>query len=297
MELAEITATIDTKLKKGIIDGTNIGKEMRARMKMEIEEKGLKPYLVTLLVGENEASKVYVNFKEKACNAIGIKNNVFRMSKDTTEEELFSKIDELNSNPEVDGILLQLPLPAHLKEQDATMRIDPSKDVDGLHYVSAGKLWVGMPTFISCTPAGIMVMLKRADVVFKGANAIVIGRSNLVGRPMVRLLETEHATVTLCHSRTKNLGEITRRADIIVAATGWENLITADMVDPAMNTIIVDVGMNRNSEGKLVGDVDFENVKDRVRLITPVPGGVGPMTITMLLSNTILSYKRKMNLE
>lgn len=297
MELAEITATVDTKLKNGIIDGTNIGKEMRARMKMEIEEKGLKPYLVTLLVGEDEASKVYVNFKEKACNAIGIKNNVFRMSKDTTEEELFSKIDELNSNPEVDGILLQLPLPAHLKEQDATMRIDPSKDVDGLHYVSAGKLWVGMPTFISCTPAGIMVMLKRADVVFKGANAIVIGRSNLVGRPMVRLLETEHATVTLCHSRTKNLGEITRRADIIVAATGWENLITADMVDPAMNTIIVDVGMNRNSEGKLVGDVDFENVKDRVRLITPVPGGVGPMTITMLLSNTILSYKRKMNLE
>lgn len=297
MELAEITATIDTKLKEGIIDGTNIGKEMRAKMKMEIEEKGLKPYLVTLLVGENEASKVYVNFKEKACNAIGIKNNVFRMSKDTIEEELFSKIDELNSNPEVDGILLQLPLPAHLKEQDATMRIDPSKDVDGLHYVSAGKLWVGMPTFISCTPAGIMVMLKRADVVFKGANAIVIGRSNLVGRPMVRLLETEHATVTLCHSRTKNLGEITRRADIIVAATGWENLITADMVDPAMNTIIVDVGMNRNSEGKLVGDVDFENVKDRVRLITPVPGGVGPMTITMLLSNTILSYKRKMNLE
>lgn len=297
MELAEITATVDTKLKNGIIDGTNIGKEMRAKMKMEIEEKGLKPYLVTLLVGENEASKVYVNFKEKACNAIGIKNNVFRMSKDTTEEELFSKIDELNSNPEVDGILLQLPLPAHLKEQDATMRIDPSKDVDGLHYVSAGKLWVGMPTFISCTPAGIMVMLKRADVVFKGANAIVIGRSNLVGRPMVRLLETEHATVTLCHSRTKNLGEITRRADIIVAATGWENLITADMVDPAMNTIIVDVGMNRNSEGKLVGDVDFENVKDRVRLITPVPGGVGPMTITMLLSNTILSYKRKMNLE
>lgn len=297
MELAEITKIVDDKLAEGIIDGTNIGNEMRAKMKIEIEEKGLKPYLVTLLVGDDQASNVYVNFKEKACNAIGIKNNVFRMSKETTEEDLFAKIDQLNNDPEVDGILLQLPLPSHLKEQDATMRISPDKDVDGLHYISAGKLWVGMDTFKSCTPAGCIELLKRANVVFKGASAVVIGRSNLVGRPMVRLLETEHATVTLCHSRTKNLGEITRRSDIIVAATGWEGLITADMVDPEMKTVVIDVGMNRNAEGKLVGDVDYDAVKDRVRLITPVPGGVGPMTITMLLSNTILSYKRKLNIE
>ena len=297
MELAEISEIVDAKLKEGIIDGKNIGNEMRIKMKLEIEEKGLNPYLVTILVGEDEASKVYVSFKEKACNAIGIKNNVIKLAQETTEDELFAKIDELNKDPEVDGILLQLPLPKHLKEQDATMRIDPTKDIDGLHYISAGKLWVGMDTFKSCTPAGCIELLKRANVNFIGASAVVIGRSNLVGRPMVRMLETEHATVTLCHSRTKNLGEITKSADIIVAAAGREKLITADMIDPDRNTVVIDVGTNRNSAGKLVGDVDFENIKDKVRLITPVPGGVGPMTITMLLSNTILSYKRKIGIN
>ena len=196
---------------------------------------------------------------------------------------------------EVDGILLQLPLPDHLKEQDATMRIDPKKDVDGLHFVNQGKLWVGMPTFKSCTPWGSIELLKRAGVVMKGANAVVIGRSNLVGRPIVRMLETEHATVTLCHSRTVDLPSITRRADIIIAAAGRIDLITEDMVSEG--TVIIDVGINRNEAGKLVGDVDVENVKNKTRLITPVPGGVGPMTITMLLKNTILSYKRKVGLE
>ncbi|MCY3412318.1 MAG: bifunctional methylenetetrahydrofolate dehydrogenase/methenyltetrahydrofolate cyclohydrolase FolD [Candidatus Heimdallarchaeota archaeon] len=295
MELAEITAHIDAKLKEGIIDGKAIGNEIRYKMKQEIEEKNLKPYLVTILVGDDPASHTYVSFKEKACNAIGIKNDVFRMPKETSEEELFSKIDELNNNQEVDGILLQLPLPDHLKEQDATMRISPDKDVDGLHYVSAGKLWVGMPTFRSCTPNGCMELLKRANVPLKGANAVVIGRSNLVGRPMVRMLETEHATVTLCHSRTRDLGEITRRADIIVAAAGRINLITEDMVSEG--TVVIDVGTNRNEEGKLVGDVDYENVKNKTKLITPVPGGVGPMTITMLLANTLISYKRKVGLD
>ncbi len=295
MELHEITAQIDTKLAEGIIDGKAIANEIRANMKIEIDEKGLKPYLVTLLVGDDPASQVYVNFKEKACNAIGIKNNVYRLSKDTTEEELFAKIDELNNNEEVDGILLQLPLPDHLKEQDATMRIDPKKDVDGLHFVNQGKLWVGMPTFKSCTPWGSIELLKRAKVTLKGANAVVIGRSNLVGRPIVRMLEAENATVTLCHSRTVDLPSITRRADIIIAAAGRINLITEDMVSEGC--VIIDVGINRNEAGKLVGDVDFENVKPKTSLITPVPGGVGPMTITMLLANTLLSYKRKIGLE
>lgn len=295
MELHEISAQVDTKLAEGIIDGKAIGNEIRAKMKLEIKEKNLKPYLVTVLVGDDPASHVYVNFKEKACNAIGIKNDVFRMPKETSEEELFNKIDELNKNVEVDGILLQLPLPNHLKEQDATMRIDPKKDVDGLHYVNQGKLWVGMPTFKSCTPNGCIELLKRANVEMKGANAVVIGRSNLVGRPMVRMLESENATVTLCHSRTKDLSSITRRADIIIAAAGRINLITEDMVSEG--AVVIDVGTNRRDDGKLVGDVDFENVKKKTKLISPVPGGVGPMTITMLLANTLLSYKRKVGLE
>lgn len=295
MELQEISAQIDAKLAEGIIDGKAIANEIRTKMKMEIEEKNLKPYLVTILVGDDPASQVYVNFKEKACNAIGIKNDVFRMASDTSEEQLFAKIDELNNNEEVDGILLQLPLPDHLKEQDATMRIDPKKDADGLHFENQGKLWVGMPTFKSCTPWGCIELLKRANVPMKGANAVVIGRSNLVGRPIVRMLETENATVTLCHSRTVDLPSITRRADIIIAAAGRIDLITEDMVSDGV--VVIDVGINRNNEGKLVGDVDFENVKKKAKLITPVPGGVGPMTITMLLANTLLSYKRKVGLE
>lgn len=290
-----MTAHVDAKLEAGIIDGKMIANEMREKMKQEIAAKDLKPYLVTVLVGDDPASHTYVSFKEKACNSIGIKNTVYRMPVDTTEEQLWGKIDDLNNDEEVDGILLQLPLPDHLKEQDATMRIDPKKDVDGLHYVSAGKLWVGMPTFRSCTPNGCIELLKRANVPMKGANAVVIGRSNLVGRPMVRMLETEHATVTLCHSRTRDLGDITRRADIIIAAAGRINLVTEDMVSEG--TVVIDVGTNRNAEGKLVGDVDYEGVKKKAKLITPVPGGVGPMTITMLLFNTLDSYKRKMNIE
>ncbi|MHA2250285.1 MAG: bifunctional methylenetetrahydrofolate dehydrogenase/methenyltetrahydrofolate cyclohydrolase FolD [Candidatus Kariarchaeaceae archaeon] len=282
-------------LDKGILSGKAYSDLIRNEIKEEVEKMDTKPFLATIIVGEDEGSKIYVSFKEKACNNVGIGNTVFRLPTDSTQEEVLNKITELNNDPSVDGILLQLPLPGHLKETDATMTISPEKDADGLHYINAGKLNVGMESVLPCTPAGIMEMLVRSGVEFKGKNAVVIGRSNLVGKPIFRLLEQKHCTVTVCHSRTQNLPEIARNADILVAAIGRAQFVKGDMVKEG--AIVVDVGMNRLDTGKVVGDVDFNAVKEKASLITPVPGGVGPMTITMLLQNTLKAHKKKHGLE
>jgi methylenetetrahydrofolate dehydrogenase (NADP+)/methenyltetrahydrofolate cyclohydrolase len=247
-----------------------------------------KPFLATILVGDDPASQSYVSFKEKACKEVGMANVIFRLDKTISQEELIKKITELNEDNSVNGILLQLPLPDHLNEKDALLKISPDKDVDGLHYINVGRLHAGFDGFIPCTPYGIMHMLKRSNVDLKGAEVVVVGRSNLVGKPIARLLEMEHATVTICHSRTRDLGEVTKRADIIIAAVGRARIIKKDMVKKG--AVVIDVGTNR-VDGKLVGDVDFENVKEVASLITPVPGGVGPMTITMLLWNTMKAFK------
>ncbi len=289
-----ITEIIDNKLKEGIIDGKSISLEYRNELRAEVSKLDPKPYLATILVGDDPASQVYVNFKEKAANDIGIRNTVFRLPADSTQEDVVKKIKELNDNEDVDGILLQLPLPKHLNETDATMTIDPNKDADGLHYVNAGRLQVGMDAVIPCTPWGIMHLLKRSGVNLEGKDAVVIGRSNLVGRPMVRLLESENATVTLCHSRTKNLDQIVKRSDIVVAAVGRPKMVKGEWIKEG--AVVIDVGINR-VDGKLVGDVEFDEAHKRASLITPVPGGVGPLTVTMLMYNTIKNYKRRRNMK
>jgi methylenetetrahydrofolate dehydrogenase (NADP+)/methenyltetrahydrofolate cyclohydrolase len=271
-----------------IIDGRKVASEIRAEIKEELNKMDGKPFLATILVGDDPASQSYVSFKEKACKEVGMANVIFRLDKTISQEELIKKITELNEDNSVNGILLQLPLPDHLNEKDALLKISPDKDVDGLHYINVGRLHAGFDGFIPCTPYGIMHMLKRSNVDLKGAEVVVVGRSNLVGKPIARLLEMEHATVTICHSRTRDLGEVTKRADIIIAAVGRARIIKKDMVKKG--AVVIDVGTNR-VDGKLVGDVDFENVKEVASLITPVPGGVGPMTITMLLWNTMKAFK------
>ncbi|MCE7734492.1 MAG: bifunctional methylenetetrahydrofolate dehydrogenase/methenyltetrahydrofolate cyclohydrolase FolD [Candidatus Heimdallarchaeota archaeon] len=270
-----------------MIDGKKIASEIRGEIKAELSKFNGRPFLATILVGDDPASQVYVSYKEKACNEVGMDNEIFRLDKEISEEKLIEKITELNNDPKVNGILLQLPLPDHINEKKTLLRISPDKDVDGLHYLNVGKLHAGFDGYIPCTPNGVISLLKRSNVELEGANVVVIGRSNLVGKPVARLLEMENATVTVCHSRTRNLGEITKRADIIVAAVGRAGIIQKDMVKEG--AVVIDVGTNR-VDGKLVGDVDFENVKDVARLITPVPGGVGPMTITMLLWNTMKAF-------
>ncbi len=271
-----------------IIDGRQVASAIRAEIKEELSKLQGKPFLATILVGDDPASQSYVSFKEKACSEVGMANVIFRLDKTISQELLIEKITELNEDKSVNGILLQLPLPEHLIEKEALLKISPDKDVDGLHYINVGRLHAGFDGFVPCTPFGIMHMLKRSNVELKGADVVVVGRSNLVGKPIARLLEMEHATVTICHSRTRNLGEVTKRADIIIAAVGRAGIIKKDMVKDG--AVVIDVGTNR-VDGKLVGDVDFENVKDVARLITPVPGGVGPMTITMLLWNTMKAFK------
>lgn len=271
-----------------IIDGKKIASEIRGEIKAELSKINGRPFLATILVGDDPASQVYVSYKEKACNEVGMDNEIFRLDKNISEEKLIEKITELNNDSKVNGILLQLPLPDHINEKETLLKISPDKDVDGLHYLNVGKLHAGFDGYIPCTPNGIISLLKRSNVELEGADVVVIGRSNLVGKPVARLLEMENATVTVCHSRTRKLGEITKRADIIVAAVGRAGIIQRDMVKEG--AVVIDVGTNR-VDGKLVGDVDFENVKEVARLITPVPGGVGPMTITMLLWNTMKAFK------
>lgn len=271
-----------------IIDGKKISQEIKdeLREKMtELKQKGESRCLAVIQVGDDPASSVYVNNKKKACEYIGIDSESYHLSEETTEKELLDLIDELNRKPEVNGILVQLPLPKQIDEDKILLAISPEKDVDGFHPVNVGNLSIGRPGFVSCTPAGVIQLLKRAGIEIEGKECVVLGRSNIVGKPMAMLLLRENGTVTVCHSRTKDLKEITKRADILVAAIGKPKFIDADYVKEG--AVVIDVGIHRNENGKLCGDVDFESVAPHCAAITPVPGGVGPMTIAMLMNNCV----------
>lgn len=269
-----------------IIDGKAISAAVKAEVKSDIEKLNLEPRLIVILVGDNPASQVYVNNKAKACEEVGIFSRTIVCSSEITQEELITTIEELNDNPRCNGILVQLPLPSHINEKAVLEAISPEKDVDAFHPVNVGKIMQGKYEFAPCTPAGIMEMLERENISVEGKHCVVVGRSNIVGKPMSMLLLHKNATVTICHSKTTNLEEICRSADILVAAVGKPNFITNNMVKEG--AILIDVGINR-VDGKLVGDIDFNNVKDKCSYITPVPGGVGPMTIAMLMKNTLLA--------
>lgn len=274
------------------INGKELAKKIRRDLKEEVislKQKGIHPKLAVILVGNDPASKVYVKNKNKACEDVGIEYEEFLLDEKISNEELLSLIDELNEREDINGILLQSPIPKHLNIDEAFERINYKKDVDGFNPVNVGKLVLGKDTFISCTPYGIMQMLKEYNINTQGANAVVIGRSNIVGKPMSQCLLNNNATITICHSKTKNLSEITKTADILVAAIGLPKFVKADMVK--QGATVIDVGINRNEDGKLVGDVDYENVKEKASYITPVPGGVGPMTIAMLMNNVVKAAK------
>ncbi|MGI6557423.1 MAG: bifunctional methylenetetrahydrofolate dehydrogenase/methenyltetrahydrofolate cyclohydrolase FolD [Limnochordia bacterium] len=270
-----------------IIDGKKIAAEIRAELAKEIEElkkEGLHPGLAVILVGDDPASRVYVNNKKKACAEIGIYSREYALPKETTQEELLNLIGELNQDPQIHGILVQLPLPDHLDERQVLEAISPDKDVDGFHPVNVGRLATGQPCLKPCTPAGIIELIDRTGIELKGKEAVVVGRSNIVGKPVAFLLLARHATVTICHSRTARLDEVCRRADVLVAAVGRPEMVTGDWVKPG--AVVIDVGINRVEKG-LVGDVEFDTAKEKAGYITPVPGGVGPMTIAMLMKNTV----------
>jgi methylenetetrahydrofolate dehydrogenase (NADP+)/methenyltetrahydrofolate cyclohydrolase len=270
------------------IDGIELSKKLRAdvtQRTLALKAKGITPGLAVVLVGENPASQVYVRNKVKACQDSGLHSLLEQYPQTLTEAALLGRIEELNHDSRIHGILVQLPLPAHINSQKVIEAISPVKDVDGFHISSAGALMTGMPGFWPCTPYGCMKMLESIGFELKGKHAVVIGRSNIVGKPMAMMLLQKNATVTICHSHTQNLKGLTQQADLIVAAVGVRNVLTADMVK--LGAVVLDVGMNRNEQGKLCGDVDFEGVEKVASFITPVPGGVGPMTITMLLVNTL----------
>ena len=271
-----------------IIDGKALAKEVKQQVKTEVEKlavSGLVPGLAVVLVGDDPASQIYVRNKEKSCQELGIKSEVHRLPATTTQAELEALIDRLNADPHVHGILVQLPLPAPLREKEVTDRIKPEKDVDGFHPVNLGRLLRGEEGIRPCTPAGIMEMIKASGVEIKGRECVVVGRSNIVGKPVFHLLLQEHGTVTVCHSRTPDLAAVTRRADLLVVAVGKAGLIDGTMVKPG--AVVIDVGVNRLDSGKVVGDVEFSSVVPVAGAITPVPGGVGPMTIAMLMKNTV----------
>lgn len=273
-----------------LIDGNALSRQLRADVSARVtalKAKGITPGLAVILVGDNPASQVYVRNKVKACEDTGMHSVLERWPATLSEAELLARVDALNRDASIHGILVQLPLPAHIDAQKVIEAISPTKDVDGFHIASAGALMTGMPGFWPCTPYGCMKMLESIGYALKGKHAVVIGRSNIVGKPMALMLLQQNATVTICHSNTKDLKAQTLQADVIVAAVGKRNVLTADMVKPG--AVVLDVGMNRNDEGKLCGDVDFDGVKDVAGWITPVPGGVGPMTITMLMVNTLES--------
>lgn len=278
-----------------IIDGKAVSAAVRERITNEVallKDAGKETGLAVIIVGNDPASKVYVNNKKKGCEQVGINSFEYALPEETTTDELLKLINELNADEKVDGILCQLPLPRHIDEKTVINSIAPEKDVDAFHPVNTGHIMIGDHSFLPCTPAGIIEMLKFYNIEICGKECVVIGRSNIVGKPMAMLLLQNSGTVTVCHSKTQNLAEVCRRADILVAAVGKANFVTADMVKDG--AVVIDVGMNRNAEGKLCGDVDFQNVKDKCSFITPVPGGVGPMTITMLLNNTLTASKNNM---
>ncbi len=277
-----------------IIDGKQVQASIREELAKKVQElkakHGLTPGIGVILVGEDPASQSYVKSKEKTANELGYYSKTIRVPVETTEAEVLRLVGEFNKDPQIHGILVQLPLPPHINENSIIFAIDPKKDVDGFHPVNIGKLHMGEECFVPCTPAGVMELLKRTGVELKGKNAVVVGRSNLVGKPVSMLLLAQHATVTICHSRTKDLAAECRRADVLVAAVGKAKMITADMIKPG--AVVIDVGVNRVEGGKLVGDVDFEGAVNVASAITPVPGGVGPMTIGMLMKNTFLAAER-----
>ncbi|WP_423799050.1 bifunctional methylenetetrahydrofolate dehydrogenase/methenyltetrahydrofolate cyclohydrolase FolD [Neobacillus sp. SAB-20_R2A] len=276
------------------------GKEVADKKKHEIAQavsslkgQGVTPGLVVILVGNNHASRTYVTNKEKTCKELGMNSLLIEMPEETSEAELLAKIEELNNDAAIHGILVQLPLPKHIDETKVIETISPLKDVDGFHPINIGRMMTGQKTFLPCTPYGIMVLLEEYGISVAGKHAVVVGRSNIVGKPVGQLLLNQHATVTYCHSRTKDLAEQTRQADILVAAVGIPNFITAEHVKEG--AVVIDVGINRNEAGKLCGDVAFAEVSEKAGYITPVPKGVGPMTITMLMYNTLQSAKESMN--
>ena len=279
-----------------LIDGNALSKQLRAQVAADtaaLKVQGLTPGLAVVLVGDNPASQVYVRNKVKACEEAGLHSVLEKYEASMTEADLLARVQALNHDAAIHGILVQLPLPAHIDAQKVIEAISPAKDVDGFHIASAGALMTGMPGFWPCTPYGCMKMLENIGYDLKGKHAVVIGRSNIVGKPMALMLLQQDATVTVAHSRTQNLKALTLQADVIVAAVGKRNVLTADMVKPG--AVVLDVGMNRNEEGKLCGDVDFDGVKEVASYITPVPGGVGPMTITMLLVNTLVSAQQALS--
>ena len=272
--------------------------DTKARVKERTEELKntyhITPGLAVVIVGDDPASRVYVNNKKKACEAVGFVSEEYALPAETTQEELLALVETLNNKPDISGILVQLPLPKHLDDKAVIAAINPQKDVDAFHAVNAGKIMLGEYDFLPCTPAGVMEMLHSYQIPVEGKECVVIGRSNIVGKPMGMLLLHENGTVTICHSRTKNLAEVCRRADILVAAVGIPKFVKADMVKEG--AVVIDVGMDRDENGKLCGDVDFENVKEKCSFITPVPGGVGPMTIATLMKNTLKACKLQNNI-
>lgn len=281
-----------------IISGKQVSEEIRGSIAGEVKEladKGVVPGLAVVLVGEDPASQVYVRNKEKACHDLGFYSEVHRLPAETSQADLLDLVDRLNRKDEIDGILVQLPLPGHIDEKAVINAIAVDKDVDGFHPVNVGNLVIGDDSLLPCTPAGVIELIKRAGISLSGKHAVVIGRSNIVGKPVSLLLQRENATVTMCHSRTERMAEIARQADVLVVAIGRANFIDASFVKPG--AVVIDVGMNRLENGKLAGDVDFESVKEVSGPITPVPGGVGPMTITMLMQNTLIAAKRHHGLK
>lgn len=276
-----------------IIDGKKISQEIKDELKERVaalKEKGVEVTLAVIQVGSNPASTVYVGNKKKACAYVGIKSLAYELPEETTEAELLELVEKLNKDDSVNGILVQLPLPKHIDEDKVIKTISPEKDVDGFHPESVGKLSIGQKGFVSCTPAGIIQLLKRSDIEIDGKECVIIGRSNIVGKPMAMLLLRENGTVTITHSHTKDLQEVTRRADILIVAIGRTKFVTADYIKEG--AVVIDVGMDRDENGKLCGDVDFADVEPKAGAITPVPGGVGPMTIAMLMHNCVSSVEK-----
>lgn len=281
-----------------IIDGKKVSAEVKEEVRQQTlklkETHGITPGLAVVIVGDDPASRVYVNNKKKACELVGFKSEEYALPAETTQQELLNLVETLNNKDDINGILVQIPLPKHLDDKSVIAAINPKKDVDAFHAVNVGKIMLGEYDFLPCTPAGVMEMLHSYNIEVSGKNCVVIGRSNIVGKPMAMLLLHENGTVTICHSRTKNLAEVTKQADILVAAVGRPKFVTADMVKDG--AVVIDVGMDRDENGKLCGDVDFENVKDKCSYITPVPGGVGPMTIATLMKNTLKAAKIQNNI-
>ncbi len=281
-----------------LINGKELAKKIRGELKLEVEElnkKKIKPKLAVIMVGDDKASGVYVRNKSKACNEIGIEFEEFLMDSSIKQEDLINLINTLNERKDINGILLQSPIPPHLNIREAFNTINYKKDVDGFNPINVGKLSIGEDSFISCTPYGVIKMLEEYDIPIEGKRAVIIGRSNIVGKPLIQCLLNKNATVTVCHSRTKNIEEITKEADILIAALGKPKFVKEDMVKEG--AVVIDIGINRNEEGKLVGDVDFENVSKKASYITPVPGGVGPMTIAMLMNNVVKAAKIQNNIK